>query len=237
MLYKQAIIAIQANRKKVKMTASGGQQAELHLDILAHAQHGFQDLRLMRAGRQVPYLLNLTSLSRVIAPVVSVAADSRNPHLSRWSLRLPESSLPVTRLTCVSPTALFQRDMALNEDAANGRGQTYRQVLGHASWVQTPNRGAREFVMTLDESPQAGTVTLETSNGDNPPIELQNFQLFYPVTAVVFNGNANDETFLYYGNPAATSPHYDLSLVADQLMAADRSPAVLQEQEQLRKSS
>ena len=42
---------------------------------------------------------------------------------------------------------------------------------------------------------------------------------------------------LYYGNPHVFSPHYDLSLVAGQLLAADKTPATLGAQEQLKKSS
>ena len=52
-----------------------------------------------------------------------------------------------------------------------------------------------------------------------------------------FKAKPADEPFLYYGNPRVDSPRYDLSLVAGQLLAADRATASLAAEQQLRKSS
>ena len=76
----------------------------------------------------------------------------------------------------------------------------------------------------------------ETHNGDNPPIELEKFQAFYSATRVLFKAQPADELLLYYGNPSAASPRYDLSLVAGQLLAADQAEASLAAEEQLKKS-
>jgi len=84
---------------------------------------------------------------------------------------------------------------------------------------------------------ESKTMILQTDNGDNPPIQLENFAVFYPVTRVLFKAKADEDIFIYYGNPRVASPSYDLSLVADQLLAADRTTATLATQEQLRKSS
>ena len=62
-------------RKPVKITRAGAQQLELDLDVLAHAQPGFADLRLLRGSNQVPYILERTSISRSLAPAVT--ADQR----------------------------------------------------------------------------------------------------------------------------------------------------------------
>jgi hypothetical protein len=53
----------------------------------------------------------------------------------------------------------------------------------------------------------------------------------------LFKARPGDAVFLYYGNPQVSSPRYDLGLVASQLLAADKTPAMLAVQEQLRKSS
>jgi len=225
------------NRKRLKLSSAGSTQAELDLEVLAHAQPGFQDLRLMHAGRQVPYLLEFTPTNKTMEPAVKAVVDGKDPHLHRWELKLPNTHLPATRLTCVSPTPLFQRNVTLFESAADSHGHSYRHVLGQATWVQAPNHNTREFVITLDQLPLTDTVVLETNDGDNPPVEFAGFQLSYPVTRLVFNSNANDELFLYYGNPEAESPRYDLSLVADELMSAERSTAELLGEEKIRKSS
>ena len=101
-------------RKPIQLTRGGAQQIELDLDVLAHAGAAFADLRVMRGSNQVPYIVQRTSISRRLTPTVSVEMDAKKPKLSRWVIRLPQSGLPVTRLTCVSKSPLFQRSMALS---------------------------------------------------------------------------------------------------------------------------
>ncbi len=224
-------------RKAVKLTRAGAQQLEFDLDVLAHAQLAFADLRLIRAGKQVPYILERTSISRALTPGVTATNDTKDKKLSRWIIRLPKSNLPVTRLSCTTRTALFQRDVTLYEELMDDRGANYRPQLGGASWTQTPERTSKKFALTFDSPLQSDTLILEAHNGDNPPIELEQFQIFYSATRVLFKAKPDDVVFLYYGNPRASSPRYDLSLVAGQLLAADKTPASLASEEQLKKSS
>jgi hypothetical protein len=224
-------------RAPVKLTRAGAQQLEPGLDVLAHANPGFADLRLVRLGRQVPYILERTSISRSLTPSVTATNDARDGKLSRWIIRLPKSRLPITRLSCATRAALFQRDVTLYEELTDDRGSKYRHHLTSASWTQTPDRTSREFSLAFDSPLQGDTLFLETHNGDNPPVELEKFQLFYLATRVLFKAKPDDAVFLYYGNPRVSSPRYDLSLVAGQLLAADKSPASLADEEQLKKSS
>ena len=224
-------------RQPVQMTRAGAQQLELGPDVLAHTQPGFADLRLLHGSNQVPYILERTSISRSLTPAVTVTNDARDPRLSRWIFKLPQSRLPVTRLSCTTGTPLFQREMALYEELTDERGEKYRHNLGGISWTQKPDRPNRDFFLTLDSPPQSDTLFLETHNGDNPPIALEKFQLFYPATRILFKAGPEDELFLYYGNPRAATPNYDLSLVAGQLLSADRAVASCGAEQQLLKSS
>jgi hypothetical protein len=224
-------------RQPVKIAHAGAQQLELDPDVLAHAQPGFQDLRLLHGSNQVPYVLERTSISRSLAPTVTATNDAKDPKLSRWMLKLPQSRLPVTRLSCATRTSLFQREITLYEELADERGEKYRHNLGSAAWVQKPDRKSQEFFLTLDSAPQSDTLFLETHNGDNPSVELEKFQLFYPATRILFKAGSDDELFLYYGNPRVASPRYDLSLVAGQLLSADKIIASLGTEQQLLKSS
>jgi hypothetical protein len=224
-------------RQPVKIARAGAQQLELEPDVLTHAQSGFQDLRLLHGSNQVPYVLERTSISRSLAPTVTATNDTKDPKLSRWIIKLPQSRLPITRLSCVTQTALFQREVTLYEELADERGEKYRHNLGGASWVQKPDRKSRDFFLTFDSPLQSDTLFLETQNGDNPSVELEKFQLFYPATRILFKAGPDDELFLYYGNPRADAPRYDLSLVAGQLLSADRTIAAPGTEQQLRKSS
>ena len=142
-------------RKAVKLTRAGAQRIELDLDVLSHAQPGFSDLRLLSAGKQLPYILEATSIRRSLTPTVTAASDKKDPRISRWIIKLPRARLPITRLTCTARTPLFQRDMTLYEELSDERGDKYRRPLGGASWVQTPDRASKEFTLTLDASPRA----------------------------------------------------------------------------------
>ena len=224
-------------RKPVKISSIGAQQIELDLDVLAHAQPNFADLRVLHDSNQVPYIIQRTSISRALTLTITATNDSKDAKLSRWIIKLPQSNLPLTRLTCVSPTPLFERSMSLYEELTDERGDKYRHQLGNASWTQTPEHKSKEFALNFDSSPQSDTLFLETENGDNPPIELEKFTVVYPATRILFKSKPDDGLFLYYGNPRVASPSYDLSLVAGQLLAAEKETASLSAEEQLKKSS
>jgi hypothetical protein len=202
--------------KKVKISNGvGAQKIEPDLDVLAHARPGFEDLRVLDGSNQVPYIIQRTSIERALKPSVTATNDPKNPKLSRWIIKLPRSGLPIARLTCVTRTPLFERSLSLYEELTDERGDKYRRILGGATWTQTPQRQSKEFTLMLDSTLQSDTLFLETDNGDNPPIELENFTAFYPATQVLFKAKPDDELFLYYGNPRVSPPSYDLSLVAE----------------------
>ena len=223
-------------RKAVSLKNAGAQSIELDLDVLSHAQPNFADLRLVSSGKQLPYILEPTAIRRALSPSATAASDKKDPTLSRWTLKLPRTGLPINRLDCEAHTPLFQRVVSLYEELSDNRGDKYRRPLGSASWVQTPDRAAQPLSLTLDASPTGNTLILETHNEDNPPIDLAKFQAFYPATRVLFKAQPGEELLLYYGNPQASAPHYDLSLVAGQLLAAEHAEAGLGAEEQLKKS-
>jgi hypothetical protein len=80
-------------------------------------------------------------------------------------------------------------------------------------------------VIDLAARPKSDTLFLETDNGDNPAIELRDFRGYYPVTRVVFKAapDPSQPVWLYYDNLDATAPRYDLTLVASELLKAERS--------------
>jgi hypothetical protein len=224
-------------RKPVNISRAGAQEVELDADVLAHAQPGLADLRVLRGSNQAPYLIERTSISRWFAAAVGATNDSKHPSLSRWVLRLPIAGLPITRLACVAQTPLFERSLSLYEELSDERGEPYRHALGVASWRQTPERKSKNFALALDSAPRSATLFLETENGDNPPVALEAFQMGFLATRIVFKAKPGDPLFLYYGISRAAPPRYDLSLVADQLLAAEKNAASLSAEEQLLKSA
>jgi len=213
-------------RKPVQLAAAGVQQLELDLDVLARAQSGFADLRLLRDGAQVPYLLERPALSRSSPLAITPADDSKRPRVSRWQIKLPRASLPVTRITLASSTALFQRHLRLFEKVTDERrGETVDRALAEADWSHTPGN-ARSLTLGFYSPPATDTWFLETDNGDNPPIALTSAQVAYPVARLLFKPEAGPVA-LYYGHRTASAPRYDLALIAGQILAAEKSVATL----------
>jgi hypothetical protein len=224
-------------RKLVKIVRAGAQQLELDLDALAHSQSGLQDLRLLHEARQIPFIVEHTSITRSIPVSATITNDAKDPGLTRWMIQLPEAGLPVTQLACTTRTPLFHRDMTLYQEMEDERGTKYRQTIAQVSWTQTPEHTNREFVLQIDGTLRSDQVFLETHNGDNPPIDLQSFRLFHPVSRLLFKATAGEPVFLYYGNARVPPPQYDLSLVGGQLVTADKAAASLDAEERLKASA
>jgi hypothetical protein len=221
-------------RKPVRIAAAGVQQLELDPDVLARAEPDLRDLRLVSDGRQVPFVIEHTSLTRPLDAAVTVVPDPKQPRLSRWRLGLPRPHLPLIRLSATAATPLFRRDIGLFEEMQDERGGTFRRMLGQAVWSQTPGSRRGELTVAFNQPPQTDVLWLETDNGDNSPVALGEVRVHYGVTRLLFKADDRTPIFLYYGNRRAAAPSYDLNLVAAQLLAADKSTGTLGAEEELR---
>jgi hypothetical protein len=222
-------------RKPLPLTQAGVQQVELDPELVARSQPDQRDIRVVRGENQLPFLFERTSLSRPISLNAAAANDPKKPALSRWSLKLPQPGLPITRLVCTSSSPLFHRQMRLWEEVTYERGDKFASELGRAAWDQTPNSPKRDLVIELNARPQTDTLLLETDNGDNPAIDLRDFRGYYPVTRVIFKATPDpaQPVWLYYDNLDATAPRYDLTLVAGELLKAERSTVTAGPEENL----
>ena len=216
-----------AFRRVVKSGSGAVQQLELTPHVLAHAQSGLGDLRLVAAGKQIPFVLERAGFTRALTPEVSRADDAKQPRLSRWTIRLPQARLPITKLSCETKATLFQREARVFEEVADGRGERYSRPLGNASWVRKPDGKSGRLSVTLTTLLQTSAMSLEIDNGDNPSLDLEKFQVFLPVTRLLFKSPPGETVTLCYGNAKAIAPSYDLDLVAPQILAAAKSDATL----------
>jgi Protein of unknown function (DUF3999) len=216
-------------RRLIQLAKSDAQQIELDPEILAHAAADERDLRIVSQDRQFPFLIERTSISRAVPLDSAAANDPKNPTLSRWSLKLPIAGVPIKRITCAAGTDLFQREMRLWENIADERGDTFPHDLGRVIWRRVPNQKTAELEIDLDAVPESDSLFLESNNGDNPPIELRNFRGYYPVVRTIFKTptDSSQPISIYYGNRDVTAPRYDVALIADQLLRAERGEATL----------
>jgi hypothetical protein len=225
-------------RKPLRLSTRGVQQLDLDLEVLSHSSPTLRDLRLIHGGKQLPFLVESTSISRHLTPEVSGADDPKMPKVSRWAIVLPLPHLPVNRLSISTNTPYFKRDVTLYDEAADERGVVRHRLLGSTRWTQTPERKGGQFTLSLGSRPEGKRLMLEIENGDNLPLQLENIQAWYTVTRLLFKTpDPKEEIFLYYGNDKADSPRYELDLIASQMLAADKSKAESDSEQDLSNSS
>lgn len=220
-------------RKPLQVAASGPQEVELDLNVLARSGADLRDVRLIQGDTQLPFLFLRTSIMRSVGLMGESAPDRDHPKMSRWSINLPEPAAPLTRLSCKSDSALFERNVRAWEELRDARGETYPRELGRAAWRRVPGDPPREFTVQIDARPQGDTVFLETDNGDNAAIELHDFRGYYNATRIMFDAPTSDQIWLYYGHPDASVPHYDARLIVDRLLRAQRTIAKLGPEQKL----
>ncbi|MHB1306765.1 MAG: DUF3999 family protein [Limisphaerales bacterium] len=223
-----------AYRKRVFISAPGVQRIETDLEMLARTAGRLDDLRLVRNGRQIPFVYERPQfpLTRQFTVTAVPERDEERPSLSRWRLSLPHGGLPLKELRCQSATPLFRREIQVWEWAHDDRRDRYRRPLGAGVWVRSPDHSPEWFSLSLD-AVASDTLFVETDNGDNPRLELAGFELSYPVGRVVFKVDQTNDLFVCYGNRKASPPQYDLSLVAGRLLAAEKARASLGPEERL----
>ena len=214
-------------RRPVTLTGPGISQLELDLAALSRAQSGLADIRLFNSGRQVPFLVERTSLTRPVPIQFKTAVDAKRPTIGRWSVELPASGTPLAELVVMSPSPLFDRTFRLFEVGTTSRGEPMRQLLQEKRWVRTPAQAATKLVFDLNRRIGSRMLELETDNGDNPSVELSSMTASRPVARIVFKAPASGTTELLYGNAVAGVPRYDLGLLAQDVLSAPRQVASL----------
>lgn len=208
-------------RKALPALEAGVYRLRLDLEILARSRNDLGDVRMINGNRQLPYLLERSARVDRLSLDARIEPDLENPSYSRWRLDLPIDGLPVNELTCSAETPLFKRSMSLYEIITNRRGEKLKRLLGSGNWVVTPQSRTNRLSLVLSETPKTAALYLETDNGDNPAVQMTEFSVAVPVTRVLFKSGAGMPCEIYYGNPNAFHPKYDLSLVAADLLEAD----------------
>ena len=215
-------------RRAIYIDRPGVQELELDLEALARSQPGYADLRVVREGNQIPYVLELPALARSLMLTPVATPDAKRPSVSIWQLRLPQSGAPLRRLVLGSSTPLFSRGFRIYEKLTSPEGRAYETELAGGNWSRTPEPGVPETrVFDLAERMQSDTLWIETDNGDNPAIALGAVQVVYPVARLIFKVADTTGFELIYGNRLANAPRYDLNLVAVKLLTSSRTVAKL----------
>jgi hypothetical protein len=221
-------------RKPVLLVGPGIQQLELDREVLARCATNFADLRIVAAGRPLPFLLERTTIQRSFPVVASKADDPKRPKTSVWSLTLPHKLLPLTRLTCETSAPLYHREVTVFEERTDSRGEKHRVALGSGTWNFTLERKPGRLDVTLNQAPVTDRLWLEMENGDNPLLELTAFTAWHTTARLIFRAAEKSTPALFYGNIQATPPHYALESAAREIFSAPRIQATLGPEEEVK---
>ncbi len=217
------------HRDPVTISGAGFHRLELTPPVLAAANPAGRDLRLVRDGKQLPFLIDRTPAWRSLVPTVKPLGEEKGK--SRWELTLPQDRLPAGYLECRVTNALFQRSVTVYETRSDERGQTYQVPLAQTQWSRTGGSGGERRLVFLQGNPAGRRLVVEIDNGDNAPLSLEGFKIHYRTFGIIFKAGPGAPLWLAYGNPRADWPRYDLSVVSEQVLTADRSEASLGEGE------
>lgn len=222
------------HRKAVQLSSDGPQQLELDLETMSLCDESLRDLRLVQDDSQIPYLIEKTGSLKELSVQWSVTNDPARPAVSRWQIVLPYGSLPIRRVICQVPNPLFQRTVSIYEDRSVSRDGMERVLLGQATWTRKPDQTQNSFSVELSQPPGSNVLMIETDNGDNPPISIGAIKVLHSVSSLRFKANRTAPVYLYFGNPEAAFPRYDLAIVGEHLLKADKQIASLGKLEELK---
>ncbi|MBI4803243.1 MAG: hypothetical protein HY796_12045 [Elusimicrobia bacterium] len=210
----------------VSVERSGVQGLELNFQVISRAGRDLSDLRLVSDSRQVPYILDRDYTIRNLP--VSAEKGEGPASVSVWKIKLPCKNFPLSQLTAAAPDMIFQRRVILYEAASDERGRSYRRGLGSAVWSNSGRGAAAAYFIGASGTPSGDELELEVENGDNKPLELSGFKLYYPVSRLIFKWKGDGGLWLYYGNREARYPAYDISLAAPELLREEKQTARLE---------
>ncbi len=192
---------------------------ELDPEVLAHSARDFADLRVIRDGQQLPYLLKHSSDTREVDTSFELVSDAKRPTMSIWKVSLPFVGYPVHEVVLESDSPLFERLMLMREENS--------AALNSFRWTRQPNQQASPMNFSLDQKLAGDAFIIETDNGDNAPLQLTRVRLKHRVVNVWFHAAATGPAYLYYAQPQAAAPRYDLTLMRAEFEKAAKIPGKL----------
>ncbi|HWB00006.1 MAG TPA: DUF3999 family protein [Pirellulales bacterium] len=129
---------------------------------------------------------------------------------SAWIFDLGYDLLPVSKLLVDVGNAEFARDYTLAASDRAAEQATWNYATS-GQWSRTAGDARKPMEATFTES-RCGRLKLTVTDYRNRPIQLENVTAVGAARQIVFanNGSLQGPLRLYYGNPAAELPHYDL---------------------------
>jgi hypothetical protein len=208
----------------VSVERRGVEALDLSVPVLSRLGGDLRDLRLVSGGRQVPYILDRDYALRGL-PAEITKAEGRTAGF--YAIKLPCDNFPLKSVAFSVPNGVFQRQVTLYDPEPPGGGRDMREI-GSAVWTNDGHNADGNYSISVNSGLSGRELLLRVQDGDNNALELSGVKLYYPVSRLIFKWTGDAGLWLYYGNPQAGYPQYDIALVAQELLNAEKQTARLE---------
>jgi hypothetical protein len=192
---------------------------------LDRAEGSLSDIRIVDdAGRPVPYLVESTA-RHARHPVDWHAVPGHRETLLQITGLDPKKNVEALEVEITSPD-YFARDVTVVEETSDARGPTGERILGSARWVRTASDPRRPLRVSLAKPTQA-TVVLHIADNDNALLGVAAVAAEVALRRLDFVFGPEDHLLLLSGNTSVEAPHFDLSLIAEQVLSSPAEAAQL----------
>jgi len=192
-----------------------------YLDLPSQVSRQLNSVRVCNHDlQQVPYVFEASS--RQIVRSLQFRAKQSPGHTEVIVSGLnPESPLESIHLTASAPE-YFERRIQVTESISDARGEIGKRPIGQGVWLRRSDNPTQDYSISLN-APRNKEITIGIEDGDNPMLTLTGVSGQMSTRRIDFVVEPGDALFLYWGNPNAATPRYDLALIADAVLS---SPAL-----------
>ncbi len=158
---------------------------------------------------------------------ISVSVSREEHGTTNHDLDLGSSGIPASRLSFRSETQNFYRGAGI---LGSDDGEEWEWLAGtggsHLYSFDTPKFKGSQLELAFPES-RYRYYRLSVDDADNSPLSLEGFTLHSTDRLLRFQAGAGGDYALYYGNPVAEAPVYDLQQVVPYLETENLPVATL----------
>lgn len=217
-------------QRAVKFDHAGVIELDLDPTVLVHSGGDLNDVRVVRMGRQIPFLAVKPGADREVEVSIAEAIDPKTPLLSKWDIQMPAAHFPVSELLLETSTPSFTHAFSITEVNATKEGSAER-ILGNASAQRKPGEAARAIHLPLNSAPKEATIRLTATDGTTPRLVISSARVSYPLVRLLFRVPDTEPVYLCYGNSVAINPRYDLQFTRKDFDTSGKIVATLGQEE------
>lgn len=176
------------------------------------------------SGAQVPYLVESDFRHTSLRLQHRIAHQGAHTKITISGLD-PDAWVEAVGFSAVAPE-YFERSLEINEVDPNTRGRKAKRQLGRAVWKRAPGEARSEFWIPI-EKPHASEIELDIDNGDDAALAITSVLGRLAIKRVDFEFSPKEQLSLFWRNPQASPPRYDLPLIANRVFSSPALPASL----------